>query len=140
MNTSATSSVTRTWRFHRTGGPEVLRLESLPTPEPGYGQVRLRVQSLSLNRADLLWLANICSETPKLPARLGYEVAGVVEAVGPGVTTYQTGDRVSSIPALPSPTAWVNTHEGVQTYHRHHPGRSRLSHLEDMLTAYWQPG
>jgi NADPH:quinone reductase-like Zn-dependent oxidoreductase len=53
MNTSAISSVTRTWRFHQTGGPDALRLEPLPTPEPGYGQVRLRVQSLSLNRADL---------------------------------------------------------------------------------------
>jgi NADPH:quinone reductase-like Zn-dependent oxidoreductase len=100
MNTSAISSVTRTWRFHQTGGPDALRLEPLPTPEPGYGQVRLRVQSLSLNRADLLWLADTYVESPELPSRIGYEVAGVIEAIGPDVTAWKVGDRVSAAPAF----------------------------------------
>jgi NADPH:quinone reductase-like Zn-dependent oxidoreductase len=91
---------TRTFRFHEAGGPEKLRLENLPTPEPGPDEVLVRVQALSLNRADLLWLADTYVETPRFPARIGYEVAGVVEAIGPGVTEFKVGDRVSSIPAF----------------------------------------
>jgi NADPH:quinone reductase-like Zn-dependent oxidoreductase len=55
---------------------------------------------MSLNRADLLWLANNYVETPKLPSRIGYEISGIVEAVGLDVTNFQAGDRVSSIPAF----------------------------------------
>lgn len=91
---------TRIYHFHQYGGPEVLKLESVPTPEPGPGEVRIRVQAMSLNRADLLWLANNYVETPELPSRLGYEISGIVEAVGSGVTDFQVGDRVSSIPAF----------------------------------------
>ncbi|MFZ5558553.1 MAG: zinc-dependent alcohol dehydrogenase family protein [Pseudomonadota bacterium] len=93
-------AATRIYRFHEYGGPDKLKLESAPLPDPGPGEVRVRVQAMSLNRADLLWLANTYVETPKLPARLGYEVAGVVEAVGPGVTAHKPGDRVSSLPAF----------------------------------------
>jgi NADPH:quinone reductase-like Zn-dependent oxidoreductase len=94
------TGTTRIYRFHQYGGPENLKLETVPLPEPGHGEVRVKVLAMSLNRSDLLWLANTYIETPKLPARLGYEVAGVVEAVGPGVTTHQTGHRVNSIPAF----------------------------------------
>jgi hypothetical protein len=72
----------------------------LPTPEPGYGRVRLRVQSLSLNRADLLWLADTYVESPELPSRIGYEVAGLIEAIGPDVSAWKVGDRVSASPAF----------------------------------------
>src|SRR5262249_41057749 len=68
-----------------------------PLSEPGDSEVRLRVQALGLNRADVRWLANPNIETPKLPARMGYEVAGVVEAVGAGVTAYKPADRVTSL-------------------------------------------
>jgi NAD(P)-dependent dehydrogenase (short-subunit alcohol dehydrogenase family) len=54
------------------------------------------VQTMSLNRADLRWLANTYIETPTLPSGLGYEIAKVVEVVGPGVTAYRMGDRVHS--------------------------------------------
>src|SRR6266478_2825177 len=80
-------ATTRIYRFHDYGGPDKLKLEAVPLPDPGHGKVRVKVQAMSLNRADMLWLANQYIETPKLPSRLGYEVAGVVEAVGPGVTT-----------------------------------------------------
>ena len=53
-------------------------------------------RALGLNRADLLWLANTCIETPKLPT-IGYEVAGVVEAVSASVTAYKPGDRATSL-------------------------------------------
>ncbi len=48
---------------------------------------------MSLNRADLLWMANTYVEVPQLPARIGYEIAGVVEAIGEGVTGFKVGDR-----------------------------------------------
>jgi NADPH:quinone reductase-like Zn-dependent oxidoreductase len=92
--------MTRTFRFHEAGGPEKLRLENLPTPAPGPGEVRVRLEALSLNRAELLWLANSYVETPQFPARIGYEISGTIEAVGPGVNEFRSGDRVSSIPAF----------------------------------------
>ncbi|WP_414585381.1 zinc-dependent alcohol dehydrogenase family protein [Scytonema sp. PCC 10023] len=93
------TTTTQIYRFHQYGGPEVLQLETVPTPQPGPGELRVRVQAMSLNRADLLWMANTYVETPTLPSRVGYEIAGVVEAVGSGVTEFKVGDRVSSIPA-----------------------------------------
>ena len=94
------SNRTRTFRFHEAGGPEKLRLDDLPTPEPGPAEVRVRPEALSLNRADLLWLANTYVETPHFPARIGYEVAGTIDAVGPRVNELRIGDRVSSVPAF----------------------------------------
>ena len=91
---------TRIYRFHQYGRPDVLQLESLPVTQPSAGEVRVRVQAMGLNRADLLWMANTYVETPQLPSRLGYEIAGVVEEVGSGVTEFKMGDRVSSIPAF----------------------------------------
>ncbi|MDM9379872.1 zinc-dependent alcohol dehydrogenase family protein [Chlorogloeopsis sp. ULAP01] len=93
-------NTTRIYRFHQYGNPDVLQLESLPLLEPSAGEVRVRVQAMSLNRADLLWMANNYVEAPTLPARVGYEIAGVVEAVGANVTEFQVGDRVSSIPTF----------------------------------------
>ena len=93
-------ATTRIYRFHDYGGPDKLKLEAVPLPDPGPGDVRVKVQAMSLNRADMLWLANQYIETPKLPSRLGYEVAGVVEAVGHGVTAFKAGDRVSTLPAF----------------------------------------
>lgn len=93
-------SETRIYRFHQYGGPDVLQMETVPTPQPGPTEVRVQVQAMSLNRADLLWMANSYVETPKLPSGLGYEIAGVVEAIGENVTEFKVGDRVSSIPAF----------------------------------------
>ncbi|MGJ5674569.1 MAG: zinc-dependent alcohol dehydrogenase family protein [Nostochopsis sp.] len=94
------NDTTRVYRFHQYGGPEVLQLDSVPLAQPGANEVRVRVQSMSLNRADMLWMANTYVETPQLPSRIGYEIAGFVEAVGETVTEFQVGDRVSSIPAF----------------------------------------
>jgi len=89
---------TRIWQFDEVGGPEKLVLREREQRSPGPDEVLVRVQSLSLNRADALWLANTYTESPKPPTGIGYEVAGIVESVGSGVVTVLPGDRVSNLP------------------------------------------
>jgi NADPH:quinone reductase-like Zn-dependent oxidoreductase len=91
---------TNVYRFHQYGDPSVLKLEAIPLAEPRANEVRVQVQAMSLNRADLLWMSNTYVEVPQLPAGVGYEIAGVVEAIGEDITEFQVGDRVSSIPAF----------------------------------------
>ncbi|OXI49029.1 quinone oxidoreductase family protein [Burkholderia aenigmatica] len=80
-------------RFHETGGPEVLRWEEVEVGDPGPGQVRLRHDAVGLNFADTYFRSGLYPVP--LPAGLGVEAAGVVEAVGPGVTNVAVGDRVT---------------------------------------------
>jgi NADPH:quinone reductase-like Zn-dependent oxidoreductase len=78
----------------RYGAPDVLELREAPDPEPREGQVRIRVRAAGVNFADLLARLGFYPDAPKLPAVVGYEVAGYVEEVGPGVTHPREGDRV----------------------------------------------
>jgi NADPH:quinone reductase-like Zn-dependent oxidoreductase len=87
-------------RFHQVGGPEVLQLEELPAPQPGKGEVRIKVEAIGLNRAELMFRSGQYLYQPKFPATLGYEASGTVEEVGPGVTGLKRGDRVSSVPSF----------------------------------------
>ncbi|MGB0911832.1 MAG: zinc-dependent alcohol dehydrogenase family protein [Nitrospirales bacterium] len=87
-------------RFHETGGPEVLKLEELPLGEPSDGEVRLKVEAIGLNRAEVMFRKGQYLETPQLPSRLGYEAAGIIDAIGPDITGFQVGDRVSTIPSF----------------------------------------
>ena len=80
-------------RFYETGGPEVLRWESLPVGEPGTGEVRVRHVAVGLNFADTYFRTGLYPAP--LPAGMGVEAAGVIEAVGPGVTDFAEGDRVT---------------------------------------------
>ena len=88
-------------RFHETGGPEVLQLEDLPLAEPAKGEIRLKVEAIGLNRAEIMFRKGQYLEAPQLPSRLGYEAAGIIDAVGPDVTDFRIGDRVSTIPSFP---------------------------------------
>jgi NADPH:quinone reductase-like Zn-dependent oxidoreductase len=90
----------RVVRFHQTGGPEVLKIENVELRPPGRGEVRIAVKALGLNRAESMFRSGRYLEEPKFPARLGYEAAGTVEAVGEGVTGLKAGDAVSTIPAF----------------------------------------
>ncbi|TPL56058.1 zinc-dependent alcohol dehydrogenase family protein [Mesorhizobium sp. B2-4-4] len=90
--------MTRVVRFHRHGGPEVLRIENVDLPLPGPGEVQIRVKALGLNRAEALLRAGTYIETPTLPSGLGLEAAGIIEAVGEAVTGLAPGDAVSVIP------------------------------------------
>ena len=87
-------------RFHETGGADVLKIERLPLIKPGEGEVRLKVEALGLNRAEIMFREGQYLEDPVLPSRLGYEASGIVDAVGPGITEIQIGDRVSTIPGF----------------------------------------
>jgi len=85
----------RTVRFSRLGGPEVLQIEDLPIVEPKSGEVRIRVQAIGLNRAEIMFRTGQYLEQPKFPSRIGLEAAGIVEAIGAGVTKVRIGDKVS---------------------------------------------
>ncbi|HEY2826472.1 MAG TPA: zinc-dependent alcohol dehydrogenase family protein [Pirellulales bacterium] len=90
----------RAVRFHQTGGPEVLKIEKVDVPEPGASEVRIAVKALGLNRAESMFRMGMYLEDPKFPARLGYEAAGTIDAVGSGVTGFKPGDAVSTIPSF----------------------------------------
>ena len=89
-------------RFHQTGGPEVLRLEALPIPEPGPGQARVRHTAIGVNFIDTYHRTGLY-KLP-LPSGLGVEAAGVVEAVGQGVAHVAAGDRVAYVARPPERT------------------------------------
>jgi len=81
----------------RPGGPEVLALVSRPVPEPGHGQVLLRLAYAGVNRPDLLQRQGAYAPPPGASDLPGLEGAGVVEAVGPGVTEVSQGDAVCAL-------------------------------------------
>jgi len=80
-------------RFSRTGGPEVLEYVDVEVGEPGPGEVRLRQHAIGLNFIDIYFRTGLYPQP--LPSGLGQEGAGVVEAVGEGVTHVKVGDRVA---------------------------------------------
>ncbi|TDD48773.1 quinone oxidoreductase family protein [Saccharopolyspora elongata] len=83
----------RAVRFHETGAPEVMRWEAVDVGEPGPGEVRIRHEAVGLNFADTYFRTGLYPAP--LPAGMGVEAAGVVEAVGAGVEHVQEGDRVT---------------------------------------------
>lgn len=78
----------------KTGGPEVLQVREAPDPAPGPGEVRIRVERAGINFADIMARIGIYPDAPKLPAVVGYEVAGRIDAIGEGVTSLRAGDDV----------------------------------------------
>src|SRR5439155_27215713 len=80
-------------RIHQSGGPEVLKWEEVEVGEPGSGQVKLRQEAAGLNFIDIYHRTGLYPQ--ELPFTPGVEGAGVVEAVGAGVTDVQPGDRVA---------------------------------------------
>ena len=88
----------KTVRIHQTGGPEVLRLEELPVGDPKTGEIRIRVQSIGLNRSEAIYRSGKYLIPAKLPSLIGYEAFGTVEALGPGVQGHSPGDPVCVIP------------------------------------------
>ncbi|MCQ8190265.1 zinc-dependent alcohol dehydrogenase family protein [Streptomyces rugosispiralis] len=92
--------MSRAVRFHQTGGPEVLRLEEIPDPTPGTGEVLIHTRALGLNRAESMFRRGEYGIDPVFPSGLGYEAAGVIAAVGEGVTGFRVGQAVSVVPSF----------------------------------------
>ena len=92
--------IARVIRFHKTGGPEVLKMEETILPEPRGQEILVRALAIGLSRVDALWREGAYFEEPALPAGIGYCAAGVVEAIGPEVTIIKVGDHVSTLPAV----------------------------------------
>ncbi|HTX24433.1 MAG TPA: zinc-dependent alcohol dehydrogenase family protein [Steroidobacteraceae bacterium] len=91
--------MTQVVRIHKTGGPEVLQIEDAEVGQPGAGEIRIRVQAIGLNRSEALFRAGAYLVPPKLPTLIGYEAAGIVEVLGPGVEGFAPGERVCVIPS-----------------------------------------
>jgi NADPH:quinone reductase-like Zn-dependent oxidoreductase len=81
----------------RHGPPEVFEVREAPDPVPAEGQLRIRVRAAGVNFADILARIGLYPDAPKPPLVVGYEVAGIVDAVGPGVTSAHEGDRVVAL-------------------------------------------
>ena len=85
-------------RIHETGGPEKLRVDDVPLPTPGAGELRMRVEAAGLNYIDTYKRSGLYAVP--LPHTLGGEAAGIVTAVGAGVADFKVGDHVASSAAL----------------------------------------
>lgn len=86
--------------FERYGAPDVLQYLEVGTQVPADNEVLIRVKAIGLNRAESMWRNGEYVEPVHLPARLGYESAGIVSAVGASVTHVKPGDAVSTIPSF----------------------------------------
>jgi NADPH:quinone reductase len=124
--------------FDRFGDPtEVLMLADVPMPEPGPGEVRVRLGARSINPSDVLTIRGQYGRRPKLPATPGYEAAGTIDAVGPGVVDWTVGQRVIPIGVegawreaiIASETALMPTPDGL-------PDKIACQLLANPLTAY----
>src|ERR1700681_3516510 len=93
-------AVSRVIKFAKAGGPDVLEFIEAQIPAPGPREIRIKAKAIGINRADSMWRNDKYVEPVKFPAGLGYEAAGVIEAVGKDVTDFAVGDAVSTIPAF----------------------------------------
>jgi NADPH2:quinone reductase len=87
-------------QIHETGGPEVLKPAELPIPQPGPGQVLIRVEAVGVNFIEIYFRKGVYKSA--LPFTPGSEAAGTVEELGPGVTGFAAGDAVASVSVLGS--------------------------------------
>jgi NADPH:quinone reductase-like Zn-dependent oxidoreductase len=125
----------RTIRFHEFGGPEVLRFESLETGEPREGELRVRIEAIGLNRAEASFRSGRYVEKAQLPSRIGYEAAGIVEALGPGVDNVAVGDAVCILPAFSMTRYGVYAERAIVPAHSALPRPPGLSAVQ--CAAIW---
>lgn len=92
--------MSRIIKFAKPGVPEVLEFVETQVPAPGPAEVRIKVKAIGINRAESMWRADAYIEPVKFPAGLGYEAAGIVDAVGRDVTGFAVGDEVNVIPSF----------------------------------------
>lgn len=94
------------------GGPDVLELREIGTPEPGQGEILIRVEAAGVNRPDTIQRMGLYPPPPGAPDTPGLEVAGEVAATGPGVTRWKTGDRVCALVGGGGYAEYCLAHEG----------------------------
>jgi len=93
--------MSRTIKFAKAGGPEVLEFLEMEVPAPGPTEVRIKVKAIGINRAESMWRTDVYIEpVAKFPAGLGYEAAGLVDSVGRDVSGVALGDEVNVIPSF----------------------------------------
>lgn len=129
--------MSRAVRFHETGGPEVLRLEEIPAPVPGAGEVLIHTRALGLNRAESMFRRGEYGVDPVFPSGIGYDAAGVVAAVGDEGTGFRVGQAVSVVPSF-SMTEYPMHGEAVLA-----PVHAVVAHPEglsfEQAAAVWNP-
>jgi NADPH:quinone reductase-like Zn-dependent oxidoreductase len=129
--------MTQAIRFHETGAPDVLKFEDVEVGNPGEGEVRVRVEAIGLNRAEVMFRYGQYLEDPKLPAGLGYEGAGVVEAVGAGVEGIAEGESVSVMPAFSMNDYNFYAEQAIVPAHAVTPRPKGLDAVQ--ASAVWMP-
>ncbi len=108
-------------RVHQFGGRDMLRYEDVPVPEPGQGEVRLKVEAAGVNFIDVYYRTG--QYNAALPLTLGSEAAGVVDAVGPGVDEFKAGERAAYAMSLGADAEYVAV------------PAAKLVHMPDGVTA-----
>jgi NADPH:quinone reductase-like Zn-dependent oxidoreductase len=129
-------------RLYQFGGPENLKIEDAPSEQPGPGEVRLRVEAAGINLTQFTFMrgqhySDHGIVQPRVPTRLGYEVAGVVEAAGEGVDPSWMGKRVSTIPGFDQNRYGALGEEAVVPAHVLTEYPSNLTTAE--AASFWMP-
>jgi NADPH:quinone reductase-like Zn-dependent oxidoreductase len=93
--------------IRRAGPPETLEAREVPLPQPGAGEVRIRVHRAGVNFADVLARQGIYPDAPKMPFVPGYEVSGIVDLAGPGVDGFRGGERVAAFTRFGGYAEWA---------------------------------
>ncbi len=132
----------RVVRFYEVGGPEVLKIEEVPSRQPAKGEVTLRVRAIGLNRSESMFMHGYYLYPTQLPATLGYEAAGVVTAIGPDVDPSLLNKSVSTVPSFSLNDYGVIGDEVIVPVHSLAEYPSHLSPIEaasiwmQYMTAY----
>jgi NADPH:quinone reductase-like Zn-dependent oxidoreductase len=92
--------MSRVITFEKAGGPEVLKFVDREVPAPGPTELRIKVKAIGINRAESMWRNDVYIEPVKFPASLGYEAAGIVDALGKDVEGFAVGDAVNLMPSF----------------------------------------
>ena len=92
--------MSRSIQIAKAGGPEVLEFVEKAIPAPGPNEVRIKVKAIGINRAEAMWRVDDYIEPVQFPAPMGYEAAGIVDAIGSEVKGIAVGDAVNIIPSF----------------------------------------
>jgi NADPH2:quinone reductase len=126
----------RAIQIHETGGPEVLREVELEIPEPGPGQVLIRVEAVGVNFIEVYFRKGVYKAA--LPLTLGSEAAGTIEELGPGVNGFKIGESVASVGVLGSYAeyALVSATQLVRVPEKLTPEQAAAAMLQGMTAHY----